>query len=283
MSASLVPGSSLAPSSSLDPHWGGPNSHFFPTEDFYPDDAQRPSDGGIFGFGVPSAESFGAPDGAPDPARWPRTAQFPTADLSGARVFTAPDFLISTVGVASSEAFDRMWLDETVYELNPDAGPVGPPRHGLRPSLGKQPGSIDGAPISETQFLYRRIHFPKTTVYPGRGLYTERVDSTPKQRLGWTVTAGHGTWKVRKNARFRAATASFNSPIGHFNAHGVFSSDLSGRIPYVVELSDGKSMSDLAGGVEPVELALLNASVEMDDPAFGVELEAFDEVEVEVA
>lgn len=278
-----------------------------PRSDYFPGSGQFPSDtwrtravGGIasgeamgtavvddstpriYGVGIASAEAFGAPAqvSVPGLAQYPSSSRFPDRFVQGSQLYLLL-WQMDGGGVASGEAFDSGWLFETTKPLD-IAGPVGMPRVGLRPGRGRLPGHLLPVTVEEPQHPYRRIHFPSSTVFPGLDLYPDRYDLTPVARHGWSIITGRETIRVRRNGTFHTFKAVFDKAVGHLNAHGVFSSDLSGRIPYTVEFSGSIETSELAGGVDAVELATGSAPVELeatsveldfeDSPLIGVEV-----------
>lgn len=214
--------------------------------------------------GVSSAELFGQPDGLPRKNRWPSPGSFPSPSLDGLHLNQGPPMpvTIAAAGISSAAAAGTPRLSELVYVTPPPSGAVGQPRKNLRPGKGKYPGPLVAGTDHDSPVTYKRIRFPSTTIFPSRGMYPDRWDMSPRQRYGWFLVTDRSTLSARRNGRFRKFVASFTLG-GHFNAHGVFSSDLSGKMGVMVELSDGVFVVELSDGLESAELLALDLEVEL--------------------
>jgi hypothetical protein len=215
----------------------------------------------VAALGVPSTETIPGLSGLPSPRRYPSATAWPSPE-SGVRLL-AGSVSILTLAILSGELHGANLVGRLLFIPPPPSGAVGPPRHGLRPGPGKQPGHIsDTGSDLDSPVTYRRIRYPSATINPSRGLYPARWDFTPKNRRGWFVVTGRQSWDVVRNRRYRTFVASIHGA-GFFNAHGVFSSDVYGKIPTVVELADGSLTVDLGGDAEAVELASIDLELEL--------------------
>lgn len=254
-----------------------------PANDLYPSNTLYPSEvtGIIISPGIPSRRAQGAQDGLPRAYRYPSDTSFPTASTDGLRIVplelavsypSLPRFRF--VGIPSANSLE--------YVPPPDFGPVGPPRRGLTPGVGKVPGPIVVGSDVDIPIQYRRAQYPSDSLYPNRGLYPPREDFTPIARTGHGTFKGRQKFLVVRNGRFRTFTVTFDAPVGHLSVHGVFSSDVSAIVPYVVELSDATLVGELEDGSYAAEFSLASSQVEMDELAFQVELGAADVFEVDL-
>jgi hypothetical protein len=220
-----------------------PSSSRFPSATVYPSQNST-----IFSVGIPSTLALGKPDALPRRYALPSSLRTPGSS-AGLRVILFPR-TVGGIGFSRATVFGVATFFEIDYHVPARFEPVGEPRHGLRAGPGRYPG----ASLSGSQFLYSRIAVPSSSARPKRGQLPARTDFTPRALTGYSIVTNRDELSVSTDASFHRFVATFEQT-GHFNAFGVFSSDLSAKLPVMVEMSDGVTSVELADGNSLVELA----------------------------